>query len=641
MAVGKALSVVGLGTGKIMGLVGGKKLVETSSKAFVKEVVKNAFEEGMEEVSTALVEPLMKSIYQGSDALEEYKDPSKFLFGIGGDFNESVAGQFAAGAFTGGLMSGVGAVSQYRATQEYFGKDGSKVAKYHEEAAVAMKNMLEYQEGSYQYKRWYEKWVEAIGKETSAWNTAKGTMTETQLDNLRDYLADPTDFINRKTGNVNNIETINKTLDRVAKEENFNELATRQVFGDIVQMANIGNYNIEFADMKDNAKVNKRTKTITINNKLAKEYGSLIGHEFGAHIILSSIGAENMQQFYNSIEKSEWYKKEKASLEEAYKTKDKTYKKLETEELKKAYYQEEVVANYFQDAIARQGGNIAQLQYVKKMFEKRTFVRKVLDFFNRIRTGGNVSVESAIADAINFVVESSNETTLKKLVKDIRAGKKWAQLTNEEKQAFTIHRHAFEMLSKSVKESAKNVVEEMASKNRSVFSYEGNKANDTYDKIIQPALVNPKELKVRGGRYIEPFAGSLTSMLNYISDGNGNGEGFDGQAVASELNPYTHALLKTLKENTPNWIINYIHKTIREYNLRTEKGFNKLLAEYNHTLPNQRLTKEMALNLWILQRFSNSSTILHFDDTNDNFAGTFNPKVAQSAFTNRKDLMSK
>ena len=415
IVVGPILAKAGLGTGNINGF--GSKTV--------KELMKSAFEEGMEEVSTATIEPLLKSIYQGEGALEEYKDPAKFLLGIGGDFNESVAGQFASGAFTGGLMSGV---SVYQKSKT-FGKS-SAVVDAVGEARESYQKMLNYKEGSKQYEKYQKEVFESLGNAYKAWEESKDSLSSKQLKNLQEYLQNPGDFIESMKANRDSSEVITEYMNEI-KEDNLGKFGGREIGRDIFKAVDQDGMSIKYGDVKGDNNASIKGNTITINSKLSNKVGALLGHEFGVHAISNAIGNAEMNRLYNSIVRDGWLEtKEGKAVDELYKN-DSNYK-------------EEIVANYIQDMIESKGGTQTQLQYLRSLFIKPSFTQKFLRLFNKniVKFPSNSAIETEFRSIIKRVVDSSKTSVYKSVIKKLSAGKK---LSAEEATAYRSLKNVFDL----------------------------------------------------------------------------------------------------------------------------------------------------------------------------------------------------
>lgn len=450
LVVGKGLELVGLGTGKIMGAIGGKT-VKASSNSFVKELIKNANEEGMEEISTALVEPLFKAIYKGSDALDEYKDPAKFFFGYDGKgfsgFNESVFGQYAAGAVSGGLMSGV----QTHTLNTKYSPEGKNVVLNMQQASTELREMLKYEKGSDKFENHQKAFFESATKAIDAWNKAQDNISPEQLENLRQALSHPNELLNENNSKKNSVEFI---TDKVNSYKNINEASAKQVFNDFAKALNDNGYTLEFGDTKgQNAFVNKTNRTIVLNKALEGKYGALIGHEYTIHAVLESLKTVDLNSIANQIMSDKWYKANKSELERLYKTEDDTYKSFKTEQEKSDYYMKEIVANYYEDYVANKGSNIEQLQYIQSLFKKKGIGQKLLDAFGKLSKKVSPATDNAITKqirkGIEFAIDSSSNKTLKSVLSKLKKGISVDTFTSNEQQALKNYVDAFKFFTRN------------------------------------------------------------------------------------------------------------------------------------------------------------------------------------------------
>ena len=106
LVVGGVLEKLGLGTGKIGGIIG--KSDSATRQGFVSELAKTMFEEETEEVFSGLMQPIWDSITEGTSAYKKYFTKEFLVSG-----NDSLLSQFAAGAVAGGIMGGANIIEKY------------------------------------------------------------------------------------------------------------------------------------------------------------------------------------------------------------------------------------------------------------------------------------------------------------------------------------------------------------------------------------------------------------------------------------------------------------------------------------------------------------------------------------------------
>lgn len=576
IAVGPVLAKVGLGTGKLFGVVGGKT-VNVTSKSFIKELAKDAFEEGMEEVSTALVEPLFKSIYKGQEALDEYKDPAKFLFGVGGNFNESVLGQFTAGAATGGLMSGINTAS----ARKTYGKEGiefiQKFAEYGENVEKSLKTKNKSQ---VELEAELKPLCEAA---EIWWNKAQNKLTEKQINNVRKAISNPA-LLLEGASDVEQITHELNTVKDVNKAQSLATLAARD--------AARNGYRIEFSDsIKDNAFVDKTNKVIKLNSKQSENYGSLLAHEYVSHILVENFGgAEKVNSLSKSIQNTDWYKQYENSLIEQYQTKDSKYKQLLETKGKKAasdYFNSEVLANYVQ--LNTKGSGVSQLQSLQKMLKKEGLAQKFLKALNTVKTGNNDVIMEEVGRVARIAIESSNNKTLKKLLKSIKNGIPFNKLTENEKAAFNNYKNVFEGMVKASKLENKLYVSEkqMSNQEKARLSSEilsNLNKNDTLNNIKFGTKLNGNQNdEFKGNRYSKEIRKSSKQTFGSVTFSDHNFY-LNGRRINTNLTNIGITSKYSIFAETTEDIVYLTKELIDNLDILTEKQISNLAKALSFAL---------------------------------------------------------
>lgn len=95
--LGKGITSIGKSVGKGVG----KSVAKSAGKIMMEEAGSEFIEEGL----SALLNPLTKTVYKGSEALETYKDMTFYL---------DAAQQALVGGVVGGITGGAGAITQIR-----------------------------------------------------------------------------------------------------------------------------------------------------------------------------------------------------------------------------------------------------------------------------------------------------------------------------------------------------------------------------------------------------------------------------------------------------------------------------------------------------------------------------------------------
>lgn len=605
--------------GGVGGVRVGQKFLTSGLK---KEIVKEMAQEGLEEVMSGLAEPALKAIYQGDKAFEEYKNPEKFLFGIGGDFNESVLGQFASGAVTGGLMSGISSYTQNKNIKAKYGEGVNAVMAYADMMENASK-ALKYEQGSKQYNEYSKAALDNYSEFVEEWSKIKNTISESDLKKLRNALSNPADFI-KDAKSISDAEFIENKL------SNFNTLdkiETNATIENIASRAVQNGWTFEFADDIDaNGLIDRKNKVVKINSKLEGEYGSILAHEYVGHYITEGFGGvEEISKIAKQVFNTEWYKSKETALKYQYQKKDDIYKdfiKRGDKTGAENYFESEVVANYIQNVVKGKGGNYQQLSFLNKLFEKQSFFKKLISKFSKAKAQTYDTVMADVKNVVDAYLKSSKNKAIKGVYKQIAAGKKYNELNAEDKVVYNANKGFFDVaeniLSNKTEEPAvaysKKIVDGRIVK-KSILNQEGGKYNDA--EKLMPVIWSIKGVD----RFIDVFGGTGVVAMN---------AGFDN-AILNDSNSTLTSIYKEIANNKPTDIKNYIYKTIDEYKLRTREGYSDFIKHYNSLSESAR----NPIDLLILQKFSRNSRIL--TDEDGNFTNVWYGN--RNAFANRTETL--
>jgi len=407
IVVGKALGVVGLGTGKIMGVVGNgasKQAVKVGSNAFIKELGKTMFEEGMEEVFSAVMEPVTKSIYKGTDAFKNTYSNPDWWFGTNGHFNESVLGQFASGAFVGGISGGIQTAPVYKklgSTNYNTMQSFREVAEIDSQMAK-MEKQRGFDPQSAKYQKLVNERAEAMSHFIENMNTSLQKSTSSQNKYLAELLTNKGALSKALAEGDNDVNVaVTKYLNKVSTDYGTHEKAiTRSFFNDL--QAKYGtDYDIEFTDLgvDNNGNAIKGSfdgKTLKLNEKMLNTHaGKVLAHEYFAHGLSKKMGAGNVRAMFNDVVNSN----EGKSILEKVK---KAYPELGTSN-SNIRIQEEVLAHYLERVFS--GKNVAtQLNNIKKSLTENKFNRffdNIIDAFNKTEKMKSDKVVKEYAKVLN------------------------------------------------------------------------------------------------------------------------------------------------------------------------------------------------------------------------------------------------
>ena len=373
IVVGKALGLVGLGTGKVMGVVGrgaASKTASVGSKTFIKELIKTMNEEGAEEIFSAVMEPLTKAIYKGGVDAENTYGNADWWFGTNGKFNESVLGQYASGAFVGGLSGGV----QNAAVYKKVGAKGYQLVAESKNVAEAINDLQKADKGTAKYAKAEQRFGEAMSSFIKAENdflesATKGQKTEiakifsnpnnmkafTEALQATDVDASVTDYIKNYAENIS-------TADK-AVSYNFLSQMQRKYGSDV---------ELRFDDSIDaNGQYDAKANAITLNPKiLSTKGGKVLAHEYFGHALSNNMSPGARAQFYQQIKSFDPSLVRR--VENTYKELDKASPKM----------REEVISHflerYFDDTDVSK-----QLQKVNRAFGDMTLRERIMQAFDK------------------------------------------------------------------------------------------------------------------------------------------------------------------------------------------------------------------------------------------------------------------
>lgn len=329
-AVGALKGLVEVGTelifpeSGVLGIVGGKE-VTIGFKEFSKAMGKEFFEEGVEEVISALIEPAINEIWKSGSLKDAYIDnPAKFLFGVGGDFNSSVLGQGLAGGVSGILMGGTSQLATNAQIDGLVGKDGrALIAKGQALSEVLNKYLTDKAKtkvvngervSAYTEEQLMAKYEDELGKAGAEWlkewANVKDKLTSKQKENLARLIENPTqaleeakidseedlsNFIERTISNSSDITKQNamnltKRINQVFKSNIQTDFVSEDVINDRQALEKqVGSLtDEEYEQFKNTGEAFLSGNKIILKESLKNEYNRLIAHEALSHGILDS-----------------------------------------------------------------------------------------------------------------------------------------------------------------------------------------------------------------------------------------------------------------------------------------------------------------------------------------------------------------
>lgn len=358
--LGGFLEKIGLGTGKMFGIKGGSK----GSSNFVTAMLKNANEEGLEEVVSEIVNPILQMVTykqdaEGNNFFEKYAT----LFEENGGA-EAVLESYLTGALTGGVFEGVGTASglaRYGSMQAYnIELEAQEIASINEEIKEAVAKgdenkvkALEAKKANYLAKieTKFNRFLEQVQADSEA-RKAQGRETMTKRE------------LNRQALGVKTALEAGKTTTDI-KLELAKEL-TGDYIGVSTTLSKESEANITDAQIK-----------LAEGQISTKEFAKTLAHEM-LHIANGN-NTNLVNKILNGMTEEEYNKKWKWA-EERYKNeamesqmlkkhmaKNPTLTKEEAyEQIKKDYFEEEMAAEFFGEMFENADDFIKSLKGVNR-----------------------------------------------------------------------------------------------------------------------------------------------------------------------------------------------------------------------------------------------------------------------------------
>ena len=353
------------GTEAIGGFIPGSK---TITKTTIKALGKQMLEEGVEEVVSGFLQPVVDSIAKGN-AKPWYDENGQFVyfspeFWFTGD--DSVARQGALGAFTGGVFGGANIVQN----RIKYGKAGQQFGQAYQEFIETRNEARELKSKNKSTDAIEQKLGEAsvnLAEKANELKTAieNGTISNRQVKNLGEMLHNPTTNRNLL------VENLNENINKLNNITNLNEHILRDLVSDF-NISNNSNFKLDVVDdLKDangnsvNAQFNENTNTISLNSSILDNNAySVLGHELLAHGVLDNVltNSNTRSLVFNLVNNdTEWVNKNKQAILKEYNT-------TENSEV----YKSELVANYLQEKLVNNNslGDLELLASNKGVFKE-------------------------------------------------------------------------------------------------------------------------------------------------------------------------------------------------------------------------------------------------------------------------------
>ncbi len=469
VVVGKVLKGMGLGTNKILGVFGGntsKTLSKTASKELTKNIIKTAFEEGTEEVFSALLEPVAKSIYKGTDA---FKDSNgKFIYasmeywvGAGGDFNQSVLGQFAAGAFTGGITGGISETKLYKNV----GSEGYLTIKSYANMTEAAQKAVELEENgkinSREYKAAVEEWEKWRNDFTDR-SEKLGKLSQSKLNEVAKLLGNPAALKEALEKDVQESKDTNvrKFIKDVTKEVNSTDgddslLGARMITArkSFEELQRITGTNVKLEYTAKDSHYSSKSNTVYLNKATLKtEGGKHLVHEYLGHAMAKALSPKAQAKIFEQINEN--------------KSNSRMIKEVQNEPKYKKYQTEEIIARYLGNTFEQENqgkGLFDQLTSLNSLVGNKTLFDHIIDVFSGVKNYKiNDPIFNEYTKAINqFLKATSKNAKAKKIYALAEKKKNNEKLTKEEREFYDKYKEVIDAVASSKEEMAESYAKEL------------------------------------------------------------------------------------------------------------------------------------------------------------------------------------
>lgn len=498
LLVGPALAKAGVGVNTIAG----RTASGVTAKSFTSTLVKSMIEEGAEEAVSGILDPVISSIYKGSTAFKS--DDGKFIY-FDKDFwfgnNDSVLAQATSGALLGGVMSGVSLSQQFKE----LGQEGVAVVDLLEENRNLYKDLSKYDAESTEYKNISNQMAENTAKISAYYAIIGSSGNQTQIDNITKLLTDPQSLINELNAEKNKGKTeqeISQSLVETRLEEmkDINKFGTRNLFEDLQNRFN-SDYTLEFSQLENetNAKVDNKTKTITINSNLEGQYAPVLAHEYIGHVLMDAMSSNTRQSVFDKVVNTDWYKKNAKKLRESYSTTDE-YKSL-SKANRTTYWQTEVINKYLENVLTS-SSNAKSTNMINDIFLRNTILNRLNAKFNKSNNLNQIKNNAVLSEIVGSVEElfQTIDKQAYNVLKKVVDGKK---LSSREEKIYKKYKNIIDQY-KEIKEKTQTQY------SKELDPYETNKANEIKEGA------NEKEGKVVSYKSVKDIYNAIEKGISDV-----------------------------------------------------------------------------------------------------------------------------
>jgi hypothetical protein len=562
LLVGKALGALGAGTGKIAGAFG--KGTSQNADNFVKMMAKTMFEEGVEEGFSAFMQPVVEFTYKGKEA---FKTENGKIIYFDKDFwwgKEGVAEQALIGATMGGILGGANAM--------IVGSDVMATANLLKENKSLYNDLSKYEKGSAKYNEILEQISKNTAKIAYYVDKVFKGKNSRYKNNMAKLLSDPLSL--KKALETKNVKEVNKLINNRIKElANPHKVGTRNLFNELQSRFNT-DYELEFGNANgQNAYVDRKNKKIVINENISDEYAGVLAHEYLGHAIVDgSIDQATRQKIFDSVVKSDWFKKYNKKLRENYIEKDKNYQSLETPEQKKLYWQSEVINNYLED-LFKKGNTAKSVKMINDVFLRNTLLNRMQAFFNKknnLNLIKNNAFLSEFTKSVKTILDSTNKNVSRALDRFVKGETLNKTEENYYKKYKAIFDNAKLAYSKNIKNTTSLDINKKYSKSLD--------SNGNTLTLEQTEFFKDSKVRDENGNLLVVYHGSFENF-NVFDKSFSRTENYFGKGF------YFTTSAKDVKENylNPSSGKNDVNVKIEDmaYDMYVEAGYNYEDLEHN------------------------------------------------------------
>lgn len=494
LVVGPLLSKAGVGTGKVMGVIGAKGLSQ-GGKSFIKTLAKTMFEEGVEEAVSGILNPLVNSITQGKDALVNENGQSVYFdkdFWLGG--NDSVLGQFTAGALTSAILGGPSQITMHKR----FGSNGIQIVELLQDNYELNNKLKSIDKNSTKYQSTLEQIAMNTCKITGLYNqmSEAGVKESKHLLNTQKLLMNPTelDFIkqNSKSGKELKENFTNFITNRLNEMQDPDKYLTRNVFDELQEKYGT-NFRLEFSDdlaSDTHGTIDFDNHVITLNNAYSNQYASTLAHEYFGHALSLTMSESERNALVSKIHETEWFKKNESKLNDAYKDIKDDTKAFNTE----------IINKYIEQLFAKKGDNTKALKALEDVTLRNKLLHRFIALFNKksnLKMLKNDTILKEFIDISNLFTDRMdiNNSILKKISDDkaINTDK----FTKEELEFYKEHEDMYKVYLDAVLEIES---EKENSKKQNSKELEGETKNELVKK--NEIAKKPRKKRVKANKVI-------------------------------------------------------------------------------------------------------------------------------------------